>query len=124
MIRQHSRAGEFQQLMISIIYVIHSLYNIGEIIIGYVPKERNQDPDQDPKTVEIPSDLSQLSSSGILELLPCENASNSETINLAKRIMFLIDEYEKTGDATALVTKMFPLTAEHPRKDSANPFTY
>ena len=32
--------------------------------------------------------------------------------------MFLINEYEKTGDATALVTKMFPLTAEHPRIDS------
>ena len=85
-----------------------------------MPKDRNQDPDRDPKTVEIPSDLSQLSSSGILELLPCDNASNSETINLAKRIMFLINEYEKTGDATALVTKMFPLTAEHPRKDSTN----
>ena len=70
--------------------------------------------------MEIPSDLSQLSSSGILELLPCDNASNSETIDLAKRIMFLINEYEKTGDATALVTKMFPLTADHPRKDSTN----
>ena len=56
-----------------------------------------------------------------MELLPCDNASNSETIDLAKRIMFLINEYEKTGDATALVTKMFPLTADHPRKDSTNP---
>ena len=41
-----------------------------------------------------------------------------------KRIMFLINEYEKTGDATALVTKMFPLTADHPRKDSISTFTY
>ena len=57
---------------------------LGEIIIGYVPKDRNHDRDENPKTVEIPSDLTQLSSSGILELLPCENASNSETINLAK----------------------------------------
>ena len=100
---------------------MHLKQSLGEIIIGYVPKERNQDPEQDPKTVEIPSDLSQLSSSGILELLPCDNSSNSETIDLAKRIMFLINEYEKTGDATALVTKMFPLTADHPRKDSTNP---
>ena len=104
MIRQHSRAGQlYHKVMFSCWCAIrrgrsprgppadHPLTNelsiklvLGEIIIGYVPKDRNHDRDENPKTVEIPSDLTQLSSSGILELLPCENASNSETINLAK----------------------------------------
>ena len=96
MIRQHSRGGE--------------------IMFGYIPIEPLEDSLHQAKTIELPRDISQLSNSGLLELLPTNEASNTETVALAKRILGLINSYDRTSDTIALVTGINPLIANHPQK--------
>ena len=96
MIRQHSRGGE--------------------IMFGYIPIEPMEDSLHKAKLVELPRDISQLSNSGLLELLPTEEASNTETVALAKRILSLINSYDRTSDTIALITGINPLVLNHPNK--------
>ena len=72
--------------------------------LGHLPESRR---------LKIPQNLSDLSKSGIFELLREESVKNHDTVKLANKILTSLSAYEDDDDPVKLLTGINPMIHQH-----------
>lgn len=83
-------------------------------MIGFIPSKRHQ---AELRKNSVPRNLTDLSKSGLLALLPNELANDDKcTVKLAKELLELLANYDDDDDPVKLLTSINPSIHNHPNR--------